>query len=760
MAIATLDTINSTLLGIKSDSKSMLKFMVSKKTSAANARSSLKPRSAAPPKALIQKPNVPAKSKGSGTTVGGLLASILGKGLDWFKWFAAIGLGLMFKTEISDFISGAFEPLKKMVVKWWDDKFVPAIGDLGKLALGEDFYKYLFGTTDKPGAFKKGWEGVKSLGVTIGNWATDLDKWSKDNMGFSFLDPILGTMKKNDAGVEERIGGIFGKDGYFSKLGEGIKAFGTAIGVTDADGNATTFGLVGLAGTIATLITFFGVTSLLKLPATLLKLGFKTFFGVLGGAANLLGTLSLFLGGMVVKGLAYTFGGVLLGAAEGLFLLSNKFKPGGVFSKLSGAAALQLANLSSLVTPTAKAGAAPAAIPKAAAKGGSTIGKIGKTVGRLAPLAAGASLAATITALAPIVIGVLAVAAVAGAAYLIYKHIDDKKTAAQGMAISALKHGGLYSDEQKKFAEAEARKKVDNKRSITKFGSKTHDDEDKGTYAEFVAADPGRVAAAKELAANPNNTGVGKKIAQEKAEYEKGNQEYRADIEYEKNETLSTVVMWRQQEQRKAMMALFNPYGPLRDAFKNGAIGFGPTLTSEDLMTNVEEWIANPKNAGMPINRKTLTQLGLVIDPEKKFSIGDPNKKEGTRGARREGAQLDQGGGLVEMYHRMELNRSKATKKIILMDQFNQPKPEISAGQKISAVADKSATKVAMVNGAGDSNVVPPVVINKRDGDVNVVNNNTPAGGGGTGVAVVPINTGAGTGQGHKVFYGAQSLIG
>ena len=746
MAIATLDTINSTLLGIKSDSKSMLKFMVSKKTSAANARSSLKPRSAAPPKALIQKPNVPAKSKGSGTTVGGLLASILGKGLDWFKWFAAIGLGLMFKTEISDFISGAFEPLKKMVVKWWDDKFVPAIGDLGKLALGEDFYKYLFGTTDKPGAFKKGWEGVKSLGVTIGNWATDLDKWSKDNMGFSFLDPILGTMKKNDAGVEERIGGIFGKDGYFSKLGEGIKAFGTAIGVTDADGNATTFGLVGLAGTIATLITFFGVTSLLKLPATLLKLGFKTFFGVLGGAANLLGTLSLFLGGMVVKGLAYTFGGVLLGAAEGLFLLSNKFKPGGVFSKLSGAAALQLANLSSLVTPTKGAGAAPAAIPKTAAKGGSTIGKIGKTVGRLAPLAAGASLAATITALAPIVIGVLAVAAVAGAAYLIYDNIKNKRTRDAVNVDTATARGDLYSEKQLEMAKKKATEVVNNQGVLGMGG---HKKDIRGTYAEFVASDDDRAAMARDQIANPT-TARANKIAQNKTEYEEGNQAYNADIDKESKEQLAVVINWRRRAQRKVMYQFTGPTGPLANAFTTGAVGFQTGITPSDLINNIEAWTKDNKNIGMPITQEVLKDLGLTIDPKVKFNLKVRDRKGGFVDQE---MQLDKGRTLMEIGRDSGILKSKAMNPLIREDRhFNK---------KISAVENPpNANKVAMVTGAADHKASDPAtVINKRDGDVNIVNNNTPAGGG-TGVAVVPINTGAGTGQGHKVFYGAQTMIG
>jgi hypothetical protein len=308
----TLADINSTLLSIKRDTAVTAKRLSGQGLSEEKAKEGLHERTKA--RDAIAKPTAPkapSKNKGGG---------IVGKGVDWLKWFGVISLAVFFKDKILAFLAAAFEPLKDWVLKWWDNKFLPSLNklaetvlgkdlmefffgnaeekkkrelglssfwtelgadlkDLGVTIFGKDLMEYWFGGEGKKGAFATGWQTLNDFGVTLGN---QLDTLSQDLLGFSLKDILLGEMGFDTEGKETgRSGGPFEKvSKYFSNVGDGIKEFGIGIGVLDKNGDVTFGGAVGLGAIGATLLTIVG-------PAAIITGLFGAFKSVTTGLLGL-----------------------------------------------------------------------------------------------------------------------------------------------------------------------------------------------------------------------------------------------------------------------------------------------------------------------------------------------------------------------------------------------------------------------------------------------------------------------------------------
>lgn len=284
MAEATLADVNSTLLSIKQDTFLTRKALIkdAKETSAETATEGLKERTA------IEKPKM---GGGSDKSLGqGLIDAVksgLGTAFDWTKWFGLIGLGILFKDQITEFLAGAFAPLKDMVMDWWDGTFLPALKDLDKAINPFSDDKGLFSTViEFVGDFA---ERVKTKLTDMGN---ALNTMIEDLTGFSIKDMIFGKMGFDEEGNETgREGGIAG---YLNKVGEGFINFGTSIGILDKDGNVSLGAKLGLGGIAAALLAIKGpgliikgLFSALSMATTaLLGLGGRAKKGVGGAAAG------------------------------------------------------------------------------------------------------------------------------------------------------------------------------------------------------------------------------------------------------------------------------------------------------------------------------------------------------------------------------------------------------------------------------------------------------------------------------------------
>ena len=208
--------------------------------------------------------------------------SALGTGFDWAKWFGLIGLGILFKDQITEFLAGAFAPLKDMVMDWWDNTFMPAVRDLDKA---------INPFSDDKGLFSSIIDMVSDFGARIKEKLTAMgnafNTMVEDLTGFSIKDMIFG--EEGEDGV--RTGGIAG---YINKVGEGFLNFGTSIGILDKDGNVSLGAKLGLGGIAAALLAIKGpgliikgLFSALSMATTaLLGLGGRAKKGVGGAAAG------------------------------------------------------------------------------------------------------------------------------------------------------------------------------------------------------------------------------------------------------------------------------------------------------------------------------------------------------------------------------------------------------------------------------------------------------------------------------------------
>lgn len=273
MAEATLADVNNTLLSIKQDTfltrralikEARVEARVLEKTSADEAKEGLKERTA------IEKPKMGGGSdKSLGQGLIDAVKSALGTTFDWAKWFGLIGVGILFKEQITEFLAGAFAPLKDMVMDWWDNTFMPAVRDLDKA---------INPFSDDKGLFSSIIDMVSDFGARIKEKLTAMgnafNTMVEDLTGFSIKDMIFG--EEGEDGV--RTGGIAG---YINKVGEGFLNFGTSIGILDKDGNVSLGAQLGLGGIAAALLAIKG-------PGLIIK----GLFSALGAATTGLLTLA------------------------------------------------------------------------------------------------------------------------------------------------------------------------------------------------------------------------------------------------------------------------------------------------------------------------------------------------------------------------------------------------------------------------------------------------------------------------------------
>jgi len=356
MAAATLADINSTLKSIKRDTALTAKRLSGKGTSAEEAREGLKERTQA--RDIIAKPTAPkAPSKNKGGGIGGFFSGLLAKGIDWLKWFAAIGLGAFFFKEIGDFIKAAFEPWKKAILKWWDEKKV----DIGKAWEGvldaTGFNKLMEGSeklwNDNILPFFEWFYPENNKFIKwFANKGDVLDKWLEDSFlgdeWKSMKNFLLGEKIHGEFGEEGRKGGLLsGAKTYAENIKISLGKFGEALGLIDADGNITGLGVLAGAGGLATLFTFLGPGKLLKAVGELGFWGVKTLGGLFIKLVGGLGKLVLWTGPKMLGQSALWIGEKGLKGGLGLLTggftkLSNLVGVKGAFGTALNAAAIKL----------------------------------------------------------------------------------------------------------------------------------------------------------------------------------------------------------------------------------------------------------------------------------------------------------------------------------------------------------------------------------------------------------------------------------
>jgi hypothetical protein len=354
---ADLATINSTLLSIKRDTAITAKRLSGKGTSAEEAREGLKQREIK--RDSIAKPTAPkaATRKSGGGGVGGFFSGLLAKGIDWLKWFAAIGLGAFFFDEIKKFITAAFKPFKNAVLTWWDGKKA----DIGKawegvldatgfnaLMKGSDklwndnvlpFFQWFHPDNNK---FTSWFVGA---GETLDKWLSDSflgDEWK------SMKNFLLGEEIHGEFGEVGRQGGLLsGAKTYAENIKISLGKFGASLGLIDEEGNITGVGVLAGAGGLATLFTFLGPGKLLKALAYLPFWGVKTLGGLLYNIVGGLGKLVLWTGPKMLGKAALWIGekglkGGLGLLTKGFTALSNLVGVKGAFGTALNAAATKL----------------------------------------------------------------------------------------------------------------------------------------------------------------------------------------------------------------------------------------------------------------------------------------------------------------------------------------------------------------------------------------------------------------------------------
>jgi len=647
MAAATLADINSTLLSIKRDTAVTAKRLSGKGSSAEEAREGLKERTKA--RDIIAKPTAPkAPSKNKGGGIGGFFSGLLAKGIDWLKWFAAIGLGAFFFKEIKEFITAAFEPWKKAILKWWDEK-KDGIGKAwegvldasgfnklmeGSQALWDDnikpFFEWFYPENNKFIAW------FKNAGKSLDNWLNDSflgDEW-KGIKNFLFGEDIHG-----EFGEKGKKGGIFaGVKEYARNLTSAIGKFGESLGLLDEKGNVTGMGMVAGIGTLATLFTFIGPIKLIKAAFTgsaiLAKAGIKTVAGAMGWVissfAKLGGLVLGFVGDAAIwgakgatklagKGLA----AAMKGAAAGFLTLATKVKDGGFLQNAllglgQGATALgtkltpKVVKSAASAVPAVVSTAAPAAATKIGAKG-----FIARIFGGMPAFVGG------------IIVPLLAVAAVGAAVYGLWKMAEGSRTEHQKSVVNAAKENNVLTEKMYAKIRADAIAKIDKgktKKQIIAAGAGSFEDFARlqlgDAYTGLTEAAAGGEESAKQVMTKVAQ-GYNSKVAAREAVVESRTDEAAYDL---LNKTMlnsqrrSVAMLGSDSQTKKSIKSMFKA-GVLEWVSKEG--NFPSNMRK--FQNNLSEFMKNPKNIGKEITKKDLLNFGMRVKKGTfKLGLADP----------------------------------------------------------------------------------------------------------------------------------------
>lgn len=344
-----LADIKNTLVDIRRNTFLTKNALVekSKQTSAEEARQGIKERTA------IEKPMA---AGATGTAEESKKAS---KGiLDFFKDFSftkflkifgLLGIGVLFREKIFEFLKGAFQPLANFVSKWWKEDLLPALQGLGKAILGDKFYEFLFGKEGEKGLFSKA--------------ADEIGKFYTAN-----IKPLFESIAATETFKSLKT--------YVSGISDGLKQVGVALGIINEDGTVSTAGWLVGAGAFAALFAIKG-------PFKLLASGFELMGNIallpFKGAATgikLLSKMGVGLAGIAWDGVKAGFNAIRgmraakTAAATGTFAdiatgnygddTKTKGKGGGFFKRLGFPTALGFAKAA--IIPLLAIGAVAAAV--------------------------------------------------------------------------------------------------------------------------------------------------------------------------------------------------------------------------------------------------------------------------------------------------------------------------------------------------------------------------------------------------------------
>ena len=222
-----LADIKNTLLDIRRNTFLTKQTLMeqTRETSAEDAKEGLKERTAIEKPVAAVAGSTPEESKKASKGI-----------LDFFKDFSftkflkifgLLGIGVLFREKIFEFLKGAFEPLANFVSNWWEKDMLPALQGLGKAILGDDFYKFLFGA-----------EGEKGL---FGKAADEIGKFYTAN-----IKPLFDSIAATETFKSLKT--------YVSGVGEGLKKVGVAMGIINEDGTVSTAGWLAGAGAFAAVL--------------------------------------------------------------------------------------------------------------------------------------------------------------------------------------------------------------------------------------------------------------------------------------------------------------------------------------------------------------------------------------------------------------------------------------------------------------------------------------------------------------------------
>jgi hypothetical protein len=590
----------------------------------------------------------------------------------FLKWFGLLGLGVFLKDEIGGFISGAFGQLKEYISDWWEKTGKPA------------FSKF----SDSIGLTKL-MDYVSDIGTSLKEFAYSIP-------GVKALSEFLfgKEAEVDDSGnlISEGTEGLFGPIAKYAKnFGDALVTLGKDLGLLNEDGSISTGGALVGAGALAALFTFIG-------PASLIKMGLKGALGIFSS----LGSLLLAVGGgflqlskfLVVKGIldpALWVGKKALhmamrGASAGFLSLATSMADGGplqnAFLRLSGGAE-SLGNM--LSNRAAQRAGARAATSTAASAAAGALPAGGFSRGMASIFAA------------KFIIPLLAVGALAGAVYGLYK-LSQKEDERRSQQVAAAEASGLYSQEQLDYAKQEAEKRT----FESERGLVFKDDEDAyasgaGTFEQYLAARDETKSTGTSLTAK-------EKLKQQIAAYDKERKKYEASIEEERVKILNSLIDSRKMNQRMVLNKML--IGPVQRMIGEGIIEFDKGLKPADSIKTLMKWMEQPENTGKPMTLDILKSVGgmRIVDPDKQFTMLDRKGEKVT-------TTLGDVTTLEELGYKTGILRSKSLEREKL-EAFGKNQ----AGAKVGALND--AQKQNRQNLGAVEGALGGV------GDINVYNNN------------------------------------
>jgi hypothetical protein len=298
---------------------------------------------------------------------------------------------------------------------------------------------------------------------------------------------------------------------------------------------------------------------------------------------------------------------------------------------------------------------------------------------------------------AKFIIPLLAVGALAGAVYGLYK-LSQKEDERRSQQVAAAEASGLYSQEQLDYAKQEAEKRT----FESERGLVFKDDEDAyasgaGTFEQYLAARDETKSTGTSLTAK-------EKLKQQIAAYDKERKKYEASIEEERVKILNSLIDSRKMNQRMVLNKML--IGPVQRMIGEGIIEFDKGLKPADSIKTLMKWMEQPENTGKPMTLDILKSVGgmRIVDPDKQFTMLDRKGEKVT-------TTLGDVTTLEELGYKTGILRSKSLEREKL-EAFGKNQ----AGAKVGALND--AQKQNRQNLGAVEGALGGV------GDINVYNNN------------------------------------